>query len=60
MFEVIANYVVTAGIAKLLIVLYFLVVYDPSQDPLRKTYFAYVISSKPDRHDLPAGPVEYA
>ncbi|KAJ5696149.1 hypothetical protein N7536_006561 [Penicillium majusculum] len=34
---VIANYVATAGIAVLLIIIYFFVVYDPALDPFRKT-----------------------
>ncbi|CAI7669265.1 unnamed protein product [Penicillium viridicatum] len=34
---VIANYVATAGIAVLLIVIYFFVVYNPALDPFRKT-----------------------
>ncbi|OQE44769.1 hypothetical protein PENCOP_c002G05954 [Penicillium coprophilum] len=34
---VIANYVATAGLAVLLIIIYFLVIYDPALDPFRKT-----------------------
>ncbi|KAJ5177784.1 uncharacterized protein N7500_000483 [Penicillium coprophilum] len=34
---VIANYVATAGFAVLLIIIYFLVIYDPALDPFRKT-----------------------
>lgn len=38
MVQVVANYIGTAGFAVLLIIVYYLVVYDPLQDPFRKTH----------------------
>lgn len=35
--EVIINYVATAGIAVLLIIIHFFVIYEPTRDPFRRT-----------------------
>ncbi|KZN88534.1 hypothetical protein EN45_071090 [Penicillium chrysogenum] len=48
---VIANYVATAGIAVLLIIIHFFVVYEPALDPFRKTDYPLNQSFRPNPID---------